>query len=84
MQIVEFPGNVMDASEKVQSSIKVVQSMPVSDGRHFSFVLQPCELIVTQAETPKIIIPALVLPSEYVHILAVCCYRSPDPRRRTV
>lgn len=84
VQVIEFPGDVVDASEQVQSSVEVVQSMAVPDSRHFSFILQPRELVVTEAEAPKIVEPAFVLPAENVNILAVCCYRSPDSRRRTV
>lgn len=47
MEVIEFPGDVVDATEEVQSSIEVVQSMPVPDSRHFSLVLQPCELVIT-------------------------------------
>ena len=82
MKIVEFPGDVVDSTEEVQSAIKVVQSMAVPDSGDLSLVLQPCELIVAEAETPEIVEPALILPAKNVNILPVCSNCSAYSRSR--
>lgn len=84
MQIVELPGDVVDATKEVQSAIEVVESVAVPDSGHFSLVLQSSELIVAEAETPKVVEPALVLPAKDVNILAVCSDRSSDSRSRAL
>jgi hypothetical protein len=46
VQIVQFPGNIVDSSKNIKSPLEEVHGMSVSDGRYLAFVLELGELIV--------------------------------------
>ena len=73
MKIVEFPGDVMDATENVKLTIEVLHRMPIAFWRHISLSLELMVLEVCQTELPQVLHPVLgVFASEDVGTLAVC------------
>lgn len=74
MKIVEFPGDVMDATENVKLAIKELHRMSIPLWRHVSLSLELVVLEVGQTELPQVLHPVLgVLASEDVGTLAVSC-----------
>ena len=57
MQIVEFPGHVVDASEDVELSFVVIDAVAVSDIRNFSRIGESMVFIIVETEHPAIVEP---------------------------
>lgn len=82
MQVVEFPSDVVDASEDVQLALEELHRVAIPFRRDVSLVLHAAELEVGHVELPQVLHPLLcVLASEHVHILAVSGCRASAPWR---
>ena len=73
MQVVELPGDVVDAAEHVQLALEELHRVAVALGWHVALVFQQVVFEVGQIELPQIIQARIcVLASENVHIFAIC------------
>lgn len=85
MEVVEFPSDVMDASEDVESVLEEVHGVSVPDCWDISLIFQLGELEFGQAEAPQVVEPAaVVLPPENEHVLVVSGQRTARPGTRHI
>jgi hypothetical protein len=72
VEVIELPGDVVDAAEDEEPALEIVGGVSVPDCREFSFILQPREFEVSQAKRPDVVEPvAIILSSEEVEIVVV-------------
>jgi len=74
MQIVEFPSDIVNASEYIKSIVMKVDRMSVSIGWNHTLIGHRVVFELTQTETPEIIKSRLfIFASKNVNILVICC-----------
>lgn len=85
VQVIEFPGDVVDAPEQVQLALEVLERVAVPAGRDVALGAHLPVIVVGETELPQVVHPVLgVLAPEQVHALAVGRSRAAAPRRRSV
>lgn len=67
MQVIEFPGDVMDASKDVKAAVVVAHGVAIAASWHHSLILHGEVLELTEAEPPQVTeASSLIFASEEV------------------
>ena len=82
MQVVEFPSDIVYATEHVELPVEVLHGVSVSLRRNVALVLHPAVLEVSQTELPEVLHPGFrVLAAEQVEVLPVSRHCAATPRQ---